>query len=81
MENIDYEAETELECLIQSLGQVVEAKQEQKEAYDNYTGYSPGWALSRENDAVKDAVAEFGNYLGKVIDRRVEAKIKSIAGR
>lgn len=75
---IDYVAEQELECLVESLGTYSEAKQRQKQAYDEYQGYSPGWALSSYNDAVKDAAADFGNYLGKVIDRRVERKILAL---
>jgi hypothetical protein len=77
-DNIDYEAERELECLVESLGAYSEAKQQQKKAYDGYQGCSPGWALSHYNDAVKDAAADFGNYLGKVIDRRVERKIAAL---
>ena len=74
-DQINYEAEEELECLIESLNMYSEAKQRQKQAYNDNQGYSPGWALSSFNDAVKDAAANFGNYLGKVIDRRVERKI------
>ena len=74
----DYEAEQELECLIESLGTYSEAKQQQKKAYDEYQGCSPGWALSSYNDSVKDAAVNFGNYLGKVIDRRVERKIAAL---
>jgi isocitrate lyase len=78
MSQIDYEAEQELECLVESLGRYSEAKQRQKQAYDEYQGYSPGWALSSYNDSVKDAAVDFGNYLGKVIDRRVERKIAAL---
>jgi hypothetical protein len=78
MSEINYEAEAELERLIQSLESVIDAKRELKEASDAYTGYSPGWALRGEIDCVKDAVADFGNRLGAVIDRRVEAKIDFI---
>jgi hypothetical protein len=69
---LDYEAEQELNCLIQALEEVIDKKADQKKAYEEYEGYSPGYALANYNDAVADAVAEFGNYLGKVIDRRVK---------
>jgi len=74
---VDYEAESELECLVQSLEKVISCKQSQQKAYDQYDGYSPGWALSHINDEVKDSVCEFGNYLGKVIDRRVKMAIRN----
>lgn len=80
--SIDYEAEaeSELECLVQSLEAVIDAKSSLKEASESYHGCSPGWALRSEIDAVKDAVCEFGNRLGKVIDRRVTAQIKKESG-
>jgi hypothetical protein len=77
-EQIDYEAESELECLLQALNTFSSAKQQQQEAYDSYQGVSPGYHLSSFNDAVSDAAADFGNYLGKVIDRRVERKIAAL---
>jgi hypothetical protein len=71
-----FEAEQELECLLHAFTNYASAKQAQQKAHDEFTGYSPGYFLSSYNDAVKDASAEFGNYLGKVIDRRVKAAIE-----
>lgn len=68
-----YEAESELECLIQAVQNILEAKKRRAEAYEEYQGCSPEYHLASYNDAVSDACAEFGNYLGKVIDRRVQA--------
>lgn len=76
MSEPNWEAEQELKCLMQALENYSEVKSELKQAQKNYTGYSPGYHLISEIDAVSDAAVEFGNYLGKVIDRRVEAKLK-----
>lgn len=77
-EQIDYEAENEFECLLQALNNFSCAKQRQQEAYNLYRGVSLRYHLSSFNNSVKDAAAEFGNYLGKVIDRRVERKISTL---
>lgn len=73
MSEFDYEAEQELNCLIQSLEDVIEAKKKQKKEYEEFEGCSPGYWLSSTNDRVQDSISEFGNYLGKIIDRRVIA--------
>jgi hypothetical protein len=73
-----FEAEQELECLLQAFTNYASAKQAQQKAHDEFTGCSPGYFLSSYNDAVKDASAEFGNYLGKVIDRRVEETLRRL---
>ena len=78
-EEYDWESEQELECLVQSLEDAIDARNELKSAQDSYQGYSPGYHLRREIDAVKDAACEFGNRLGKVIDRRVAAKLNKEA--
>lgn len=78
MSDINYEAESELSCLVQALENVINAKAQQRKAYDECESASPGWALSSYNDAVSDAEADFGNKLGMVIDRRIDAKIKDL---
>lgn len=78
MSDINYEAESELSCLVQALENVIDAKAQQGKAYNECESSSPGWALSSYDDAVSDAVADFGNKLGTVIDRRIDAKIKDL---
>ena len=40
----------------------VEAKMVLEKARDAYTGYSPGWALQREYDALDDATKALSQY-------------------
>jgi hypothetical protein len=65
-----WDDESELSCLIQAFTNLVEAKKQRDKCYEECQ-CSPGYHCSRENDAVRDAEAELGNYLGKVIDKRV----------
>ncbi len=69
MEN--WEAETELSHLLHAFSQWIDAKKDRDDCYTN-CDISPGYHCASYDNDVKDCEAEFGNKLGKVIDRRVK---------
>ena len=68
-----------IECLVQSLQNIIEAKTEHDKARDNYDGYSwdyHGYEYSKQMQiAARDFEDRLENYLNQIIDQRIAAKL------
>jgi hypothetical protein len=61
----------EVECLIQSLQNAMEAKMEHDKAYDSFNGYSWGYHGRLFIEAKENAADEFGKRLDTLIEKKV----------
>lgn len=65
----------EIECLVQSLENVVAAKQEHDKAREEYTGYSWGYHGHSYVKRMEDAADDFQKRLDEYIEEKVRAVI------
>ena len=61
----------EVECLIQALQKVLEAKIEHDKERDGCDGYSWGYYGQRFVDSMENAADEFGSRLDALIEKKV----------
>lgn len=66
----------EIEQLIQSLENLLEAKSTHDKERDSYQGYSWGYYGQSVIQAVTDAAEDFGNRLEALIEKRVNQAIE-----
>lgn len=67
----------EVECLIQALQNVLEAKAEHDKARDAYEGYSWGYYGRSFVEDVEVAADEFGKRLAALIEKKVTEALDS----
>lgn len=68
----------DIECLIQSLQNLIDAKNKHDKERDAYDGYSWGYFGHSLVKDMEDAAEEFGNRLAEIIDKRVDEKLKEL---
>lgn len=67
----------EIECLMQAISEYDEARQEERQACTNYDGYSWGYHGASFIQAREKAAEDVQNRLNKIIDERIEERLKT----
>jgi uncharacterized protein YdiU (UPF0061 family) len=70
-----------IECLVQSLQNVIEAKTEHDKARDDYDGYSWGYHGRYLVDAMENAARDFEERLETYIDQAIQRRLGSLSNK